>query len=256
MKPSFPKSIKPKYSSFVDRSGKVDSFIQPAAFCDTSFLIDYIDSDSHNPDYNRFPWNKENPDDKLFREYLKSEQRTKQIYRIREIIENFDNKLNLVYSPACRLELEEVLSEYAFRNYGVEVSDIKHLQRKSRKEIGDIINKIRLDSKLKGPSNELNNLYYHFFLITDNITEFLPGLYEVDLINIRITKKDFYKFGFLANLQIGFADIFHLISTQRLGCKYFFTLDKDFARASSEIESIFNFEVVTEIDKMVDLVKK
>ncbi len=255
MKYNLPKSKKPTYSSFVDRYGRLESYFQPAAFCDTSFLMDYIDSDAHNPEYNKFPWYSENPEDKLFMEYLKADKRTKKIYKIREIIDNSENKINLVYTPACRLELEEVISETAFRNYGVEVSDIKHLQRKSRKEIGEIINRIRLDTKKNEPSNELRNLYYHFFFVTSSLPELLPGLFEVDLVNIKITKRDIYKYGFLANLQIGFADIFHLVSAQRLGCKYFFTLDNDFSRAASEIEIMFNIKIIADIDKMVDLVK-
>lgn len=91
--------------------------------------------------------------------------------------------------------------------------------------------------------------------MTIDSTELLSGLYEVDLVNIRITKNDIYRLGFLANLQIGFADIFHLISAQRLGCKYFFTLDKDFERASSEIERIFKFKIVSDIDRMISVVK-
>ena len=256
MKINLPKPLKPKYESFVNRYGKLDDFLQPAAFCDTSFLIDYIESDIHNPNYKKYPWYIEQPDDKLFIEYLKSEKRTKKIYKIREAIDNFNNKLNLIYSPASRLELEEVLSESAFRNYGIEVSDIKHLQRKSKKEIGEIINRIRLDQKKKATNKELKNLYFHFFFVTYKGPEILPGLHEADLKNIQITKKDICKFGFLANLQIGFTDIFHLISAQKLGCKYFFSLDKDFTRAINEIQSIFNLKVVTDIDKMIELVRK
>ena len=196
------------------------------------------------------------PEDVLFREFLKSEYRTKKIYKIRETIENFDNKLNLVYSPACRLELEEVFSETAFRNYGVEVSDIKHLQRKSRKEVGDIINKIRIERNSNVSNEELNNLYHHFFFMTMSSGELLSGLYEVDLVNIKITKNNIYNIGFLANLQIGFADIFHLISASKLGCEYFFTLDNDFNRASSEIETFFKLKIVSDIDRMWELIKK
>lgn len=118
-----PKSLKMSYSSYVDRTGRLVNYLQPAAFCDTSFLLDYIDSDVHNPDYKRFPWNTDIPEETLFRDYLKSELRTKKLYKVREIVENDESKINLVFTPACRLEMEEVLSETYFRNFGVQVSD-------------------------------------------------------------------------------------------------------------------------------------
>ncbi len=250
-----PKPSKPRYSSFVDRSGKLSEFLNPAAFCDTSSLLDYYESEIHNPDYKKLPWNKEDSVTIKFREYLRTNQRSKKIYKIREAIENSCNEINLVFSTACRLELEEVFTEIAFKRYGVEVSDVKNLQKKSKKEIGDIINRIRIDRNSNENDLDLYNLYQNFFFMTIDSTELLSGLYEVDLVNIRITKNDIYRLGFLANLQIGFADIFHLISAQRLGCKYFFTLDKDFERASSEIERIFKFKIVSDIDRMISVVK-
>lgn len=253
MKFNIPKAERIKYSSFVKRTGKLEDFFIPAAFCDTSFLVDYADSASLNPMIKGLPWNQEYPETVLFKEYLKSEQRTKKIYRIREILENYENKVQLVYSPACRLELEEVLTERSFKNSGVGALDIKSILRKGRKEIGDIIEKIMRDSMAKGASNEQINLYHAFFLLTAD-SEMFIGLWEADLVNIKITKKDFYKIGFLANLQIGFADIFHLISASKLGCKYFFTFDHDYTRASTEIKSIFDIQVVTEIDKMIDII--
>lgn len=257
MKFNLPKSKKLKYQSFVLKSGKLRPDLRPAIFCDTSFLLDYWNSSIHNSEFDQFPFNKVDPIDATFLEYLKSDVRTKKIYEVRRKIENFSNKKTLVFSPACRLELEEVLSALRFKKYGVEVTENSIITKKKNKEIGDILLKIKKDFEINEKESIQNNLqllFHHFFFTTDRIEEGLLGILEVDIINFQLTKKDHRNLIYLANLQVGFADIFHIISASRLGCNYLFTLDSDFQRISNEVKKLYNIEIVTDPKKMLEIV--
>lgn len=194
-------------------------------------------------------------------EYLKSDVRTKKIYEIRRKFEFFKNKINLVFSPACRLELEEVISALRFKKYGVEVTENSIVTKKSNKEIGDVLKKIKKDyegqKETKGKENiekNLQMLFWYFFYTTDRIEDGLEGVFEADIVNFQLTKKDHKNLIFFANLQVGFADIFHLVTASRLGCEYFFTLDSDFQRISDDVKRIYKIEVVTDPVRMLQIV--
>lgn len=252
-----PEPRKRNSESIVTRTGRLKEPYLPAAFCDTSFLLDYWDSSIHDPKFNDFPSNlaSEQSYEKKFIEYLKSDNKLLKMWGIREIIENYKNKINLVFSPACRLEMEDVLSNIRFKSIAYELRPSSNLQRKGKKDIGDIIKKLMNDYGKDPKNQDLRLLYYHFFFTTSQIDEGLFGLMEVDIKNFKITRDDFYHLGFLANLQIGFSDVFHLICARNLGCTYFFSNDTDFTRSKDDIEKLFGFEIVTDLARIKEIIK-
>jgi len=261
MKFNLPKAKRVKYASYVSTSGRLLADFRPAIFCDTSFLLDYWNSSIHNTEFSDLPFNQRDPTDSTFMEYLRSDVRTKKIYEVRKKVENFQNKRYLIFSPACRLELEEVISGLRFKKYGVEVTENSTVTKKNNKEIGDILLRIKRDfereQETKGKENVEKNLqmiFWHFFYTTDRIHEGLEGMFEADIVNFNLTKKDLNKLIYMANLQVGLADIFHLVTASRLGCEYFFTLDSDFQRISELAKRDLNIEIVTDPPKMTQLV--
>lgn len=249
------------YESGTSKNGKLLKHLKPAAFCDTSFLFDYWSSIIHSPFLQSNPFSQKDQVEDLFIEYTKAHSRTKKIYQIRKKIEEFDSKLNLIYTPACRLELEGITTAFRFKKYGIEVSEsTSSFVKKGNKEIGDILLKLKKDFtrdlKENGPfkmDENLKLLFNHFFFTSDRINEGLEGIIEVDIINFSLTKKNLKNLIYLANMQVGFADIFHLISASKLGCQYFFTLDSDFNRIKEEVAQIYKIEIVTEVPRMMAL---
>jgi hypothetical protein len=102
----------------------------------------------------------------------------------------------------------------------------------------------------------LKDLFFYLFQTTSDISNGLPSFIEADIVNIKFTKKDFYKLYFFANQQMGFADLFHLISANRLGCKYFFTFDSDYEQCKEEVKEQFDLIVIKDIHEMVRLIRK
>ena len=258
MKIHIPKGRKIKYSSYVTKSGKLQPHLRPAIFCDTSFLLDYWNSSIHKTDFVSLPFNKIDSTDALFLKYLRSDVRTKRIYTIRKRVEDFHDIKTLIFTPACRLELEEVMTALRFKKYGVEVTENSLITRKSSKEIGDILIKVRKDFENQRRENGLERIdenlemiFFHFFYATNRIDEGLEGMLEADIVNFNLGKKDLRKLIYIANLQVGFADIFHLISASRLGCEYFFTLDNDFLRIADLAKSEFGVEIITDPNRML-----
>jgi hypothetical protein len=249
------------YQSGTSKNGKLLKQFKPAAFCDTSFLFDYWSSIIHSPLLQSNPFSHKDQVEELFLEYTKAHSRTKNIYQIRKRIEDFDFKLNLIYTPACRLELEEIITASRFKKYGIEVSEsTSSFVKKGNKEIGDILLKLKKnytnDLKKSGAlkmDENLKLLFNHFFFTTDRINEGLEGIIEFDIINFSLAKKELKNLIYFANMQVGFADLFHLLSAFKLGCKYFFTFDTDFKRIKEEVAHIYKIEIVTELPRMLAL---
>jgi hypothetical protein len=257
-----PQANKITYQSGTTKNGKLLKHLKPAAFCDTSFLFDYWSSIIHSPFLQSNPLSLNDQVEELFIEYTRAHSRTKKLYQIRRKIEEFDSNLNLIYTPACRLELEGITTASRFKKYGIEVSEsTSSFVKKGNKEIGDILSKLKKDFTDNLRKNGHNNidekiklLFHHFFFTTDRIDEGLEGIIEVDIINFTLTKKDHKNLIYLANMQVGFADIFHLLSAIKLGCEYFFTLDSDFNRIKEEIAQVYKIEIVTDLQRMLALV--
>lgn len=130
--------------------------------------------------------------------------------------------------------------------------------KKSNKEIGDILSKlkddfIKVQKKKKKSIREqgIELLFHYLFYTTDTMDEGLEGILEVDIENFSLTKKDLNDLIYLANLQVGFADIFHILSAKKLGCKYLFSLDFDFKRVNYDVLKKFKIEIVTEPSVML-----
>jgi len=253
-----PKSKRPTYSSFVDSYGALENYFQPSVFCDTSFLLDYWNSDKHDPKYLVHHFNKPDKHKETLDKYFDPDKKTKKLFELRNIIDNYQTNYHFIYSPACRFELEEIITYNRFKNFVTENHDITAVEKKGRKDIGSIVNKVKLDFE-KEPDNasqELRDLYFFLCQTTSEINEGLPAFIEADIVKVNFTKKDFYKFSVFANQQIGFADIFHLITAKRLRCKYFFTFDNDFELCKKDIKEQFDLIVLTKIDDMIKTVRK
>lgn len=76
-----PKSRKLHYSSFVTKSGALEKHLKPAAFCDTSFLLDYWSSVIYEPFFQTNPNNLDDQTERVYIEYLRADTRTKKFMK-------------------------------------------------------------------------------------------------------------------------------------------------------------------------------
>ena len=251
MKFNFPEPVKirKKITDFVTKSGKLRQDFLPASYCDTSFLLDYWLSNKLTPSY--FISDEEDHY-KIIRETIKKYKKLNEIYKIREKLENYKNLTTPVYSTIALFELAERIAEAFFLSETVEGTDVLTIQRLPKKEIGKYIRSFwekteKIRKKNRHSQDPLVTFTLTLFENISNYTsENLFGIIPVDFANITIrTPRDFNKLITFPAYQIGVADILHLVSAKRLGCKYFITFDDDFERAKKDIERFFNLKILT-----------
>lgn len=118
---------------------------------------------------------------------------------------------------------------------------VNAVQRKSKKEIGEIIGRIVAEAKQeknKLPKGQrfspLQNLWYSIsFDPSYAVTHSLKGIYVASIVNFNLPPSlDGYPSPFeLSFVQIGPADVLHLFFAKHLGCEYVASFDSDFGRA-------------------------
>lgn len=250
---NLPKSYKTKRQTtgFTTKTGKLRKNYLPASYCDTSFLIDYwtsiklqpVSLDNFSDEEEHYP---------ILREQIKRYKRLRNIYKIREKIDNYDNVTTPVFSTIAVYEFAEKIAEGYYLSEVVKATDIFSGLHLGRKQIGDFIQTLwkktnNLKQKNKYQDDPLSTFTISIF---ENMCSYrgdkLFGMLPVDFENITIrTPRDFNKIITLAAFQIGVADMLHLESARRLGCTYFITLDNDFVKAKEEIANIFGLEVLS-----------
>jgi len=80
----------------------------------------------------------------------------------------------------------------------------------------------------------------------------LSGLLQVDIVNFHLTiNKAWMEPSAYAYLQLGIADIMHILLAQHLGCKYIASFDSDFVRVKDIIQEETGILVLTNPEKIL-----
>lgn len=144
------------------------------------------------------------------------------------------------------------MAEWGFKQLGAEVSGMVFLQRKGKKEIGDYLKKgyelwlAEGDEKHHDPqagTSGLESLMISTWLNHSfSFSHGLAGILVAPIANFSwppAQENDDDSFAdpyMLAYLQLGLADIIHVLLANHLGCRYFASFDSDFRRAREFIE--------------------
>jgi len=249
-------------------TGKLKNELLPAVYFDSSVLIDYWMTEgmeSETPTASSIKKN-ELPHLEIVRELLRSEERVNKVIEIRKKLLFERLKVHPVISPLCLLELIEWHAEAAFKQIASEVSGTLYIQRKSKKEIGDYLKRIMKmgedeirEQEEKGresfESTGLEILMSEIFL-NRSFAEFdvLQGLLQADIINFCLTIEDTWMEAFVyAFLQLGAADIMHILFAQHLGCKYFASFDSDLERVKDIITEKTELTVLVSPEEILDI---
>jgi hypothetical protein len=244
--------------TLVTTSGRLKDQFLPAIYFDSSVLIDYWMTEgmelSHETTESHHDWAEisHGPLAKVMREMLRSDTRLNKVSKIREKVIYEDIRATPVTSHAALWELQEWIAESGFKQVGAEVSGMIFLQRKSKKQIGDYLKKgfdlwlAEGDDKHHDPQTGTSGLHLlmqsTFINLSFAQSHGLHGILIAPTVDFNWPPRQsddtdlFVDPYMLAFLQLGLADIMHVLMANHLGCRYFASFDSDFRRAKEFIE--------------------
>ncbi len=82
----------------------------------------------------------------------------------------------------------------------------------------------------------------------------LYGLLQVDIVNFHLTvSKVWQEPSAYAYLQLGAADIMHILLAQHLGCQYIASFDTDFKRVKDIVSEETGISILTSPEEILDI---
>lgn len=224
----------------------------PAAYCDTSFILEYWQAfvehegtDMHNLELLNRP---------KYLDYikllLKSESRHERLKPIRRLIDSYAIETNLISSFFALTELHEKHAEWNFKATIADATNIDRTFNKGKKDIGNLITKV-----YRGNGEERDMIFGSLF--PHQLFNSLFGIEFKDIKSLSLTSKSFFsKYAILSVLQVGTTDILHVIAAKKLGAKVLLTFDSDFGRVKDVIKDLFNIEVFSTIPEIENYFSK
>ena len=200
----------------------------------------------------------------VVRDILKSEKRINKVIDIRKKLLFEKLKVTPVMSPLSLLELMEWGAEAAFKQIASEASGTVFIQKRSKKQIGDHLKKAleqreeefkEQKGKKRGVSTGLDILMLETWLNRSFVDSHgLDGLLQVDIVNFNLTvSKVWEEPSVYAYLQIGAADIMHILLAQHLGCQYIASFDTDFKRVKDMVSEETGISILTSPEEILDI---
>ena len=245
-------------AAVVTASGRLKDEYSPAVYFDSSLLIDYwmaegMELRDEIPEAHQGGTaSSEHPLASVTRDLMRSDVRLTKVAEIRRKVISGDARAIPVTSHAALWELQEWIAESAFKQVGAEVVGMVFLQRKSKKEIGKYLKKVfelwdaEGDQSHQDPYTGTSGLHMLMQESWINLSyaqaHGLQGILVADTVNFSWPPEQGYDGNLqadpymLAFLQLGLADIMHVLVANHLGCQYFAGFDVDFRRAKEFIE--------------------
>jgi predicted nucleic acid-binding protein len=243
-------------------TGKLRPEHLPAMYLDSSVLIDYWmtegleTGEAETNEIERY----ELPLLPVVRVIMKSEKRTEKVVEIRKKLLG-TVKVVPVVSPLALLELIEWHAEAAFRQIASQASGANAIKGKGKKDIGDYLKRTLKEHGVTGEelsaerrtelvgltSTGLEELMSETWLDPSfALSHGLQGLVLVDIAAFGLLIDRVWKeLSGYAYLQLGLADIMHILIAQHLGCKYFASFDSDFRRVQDIVREQTEISLLT-----------
>jgi hypothetical protein len=260
-------------SSILTEDGALKETLLPSMYLDSSFLIDYWLAEGTEVETENDEWDLMNlmrmnelPHLQVVREILRSEKRISKMIEIRKKIINEEVRTTPIYSPISLLELMEWEAEAAFKQIASEAAGALSIQRKSKKEIGRLLKEAldrwnvevelqKREGRKSGETTGLEDLMNETWL-NRSFVEYhgLSGLQKIDIVNFNLSiDRVWAEPSAYAYLQVGVADIIHILLAQHLGCKYIATFDSDFKRVKDIIMEETEMEVLSSPEEIINV---
>jgi hypothetical protein len=247
----------------LDSEGHLSTNIRPAIYFDSSVLIDYwLTEGAEMPEEVLFP-NRELPYIPIIRDLLKTDKRFSGMVEVRKALLFGKLKAFAVTSPISIIELIEWYSETSFKNLATEAAGAPAIQRKSKKEIGDLLRKLierrrqeYLDKKGKqsnGQSTPIDLLVSETWLDAGFAkVHGLQGVITADIKGFTFKEFDIWDVAqILAYLQMGMADVIQLYIARHLGCTMFASFDSDYERCVDHIKDGLGLDLLRTPEEIV-----
>jgi hypothetical protein len=257
---------------FLTKTGRLQKKLLPAVYFDSSVVIDYWMTEGlgEPPPEELALSGRDSLDEcyKFVRKFLKTDVHLGKVLEIRQRLVYGETKVTAVISPLCFLELVEWHAESGFKQAVAEASNVVFIQKKSKKEIGDYLNKViaMRQAEIKAQPEEeilpgvivgrestpLEMLLSQTALNTSfAVSHGLQGLLEVEISNFKMSR---YREPFIyAYLQIGTTDIMHILLAQHLGCTYFASFDSDFKRVKDMIKEENGMTLLSSPEEILEI---
>ncbi|MDX1948090.1 MAG: hypothetical protein SFU86_22015 [Pirellulaceae bacterium] len=225
-------------------------------YCDTSLVIDYLLAQGREPEAavspSHYPESEHQREEREYWEALfRHDKRYQFATRLRSIVGWNVPTARMAISPFVLLELDEWYAEECFKRHALDGTHVKAIQTHSRKEIGEFIQKVVRDSE----ENYQSFAGRIWGEMASRIRgESIAGIHIEAVDQLKFDADAFDKVTLLSHMQLGMADIVHLLAADSLKCTHFASTDSDFNRLRVEIEASFKFKVLFK-DEIFGIVK-
>jgi hypothetical protein len=232
--------------SAVDGSGALVAALTPAVYFDASVLIDYwvTEGMEHKADPDMPSRNA--PHEDVIRELLKTDKRFAGMVEVRKALLLESLGARAVTSSLALLEVIEWHAESAIKNLAAGATGAKAIQHMGKKDTGNLLNRILEDrhDEAEGESPDRRGVSTGLEILTAETfigpgfaqAHGLAGVVVADIVGFNFSEWDAWDVSqILAYLQMGMADIAHLLLACHLGCKWIASFDSDFVRCRKHI---------------------
>jgi hypothetical protein len=253
--------------NILTKKGKIKKKFKPAMYLDTSVVVDYWMTEGLEIEIPEGYMDiiEEEPHEAIIKDLLKTDKRMKKVIEIRKKFIFKETKITPILSPLSFLELAEWKAEASIKQIASQAVGSIFIQRKGKKEIGDLLAKISelrknelddiRDGKIEKP-NQTTPLKLLGIETTLNLSfalaHGLSGLYLADIVNFNLYFQECFRYPYeLAYLQLGIGDILHIMLANHLGCDFIASFDADFKRAKDIIFENYGIKILSDVDEII-----
>ena len=192
----------------------------------------------------------------MIRELLKTDKRLAGMVEVRKALLLESPSVHAITSSLALLEVIEWYAESAIKNLAAGAAGAKAIQRMGKKDVGHLLGRILEDRHdeaegeppdRRGGSTGLEILTAETFIGPGFAQAHgLAGVVVADVVGFNFSERDAWDVSqILAYLQMGMADIVHLLLARHLGCKWVASFDSDFERCRKHIHDGFGLELLS-----------
>jgi hypothetical protein len=221
---------------------------RPRAYLESSLAIEYFGaegSEYSETETDAIIHQPQSEGEKYLGDLLNSNKYYSLAKSMRRSIFDDTAKVIFVVSPLVWIEMNSWIAEENFKSEASRVTWSTQVQRIGWKQLGEYLTDTLKKSLESPPHTGAKDLFsrttvsqYHL------LNNGLNGVEKCELSGFSIGPKNEDIVLALSYVQMGLADILHLLVAQHLGCHYFATLDGDYARNRELVSRKLGLEVL------------
>jgi len=253
-------------SHILDDNGSLITELTPAVYFDASVLIDYWMTEGMEIERGSDLLSDDLLHDELVRKLLNANKRMAGMVDVRKKLVLGEPATCVATSTLAMLELFEWHAGSALKNIAAKAAGVNAIQRMGNKSFGELLNCIysnyhaeaaSADTEGGRTSTPLQQLVSET-MVNRGFAE-AHGFSSVLVADVRgfdFTEEDAWDVSeLLSYLQMGMADIVHLLVARHLGCKWVASFDSDFQRCRNHIRDGLGLELLSSPEDILGVIK-